>query len=313
MFRSSLALCAVLLLGTLTSAQCRVTRPTYPPFVPPARYAFKIPNPSLFAYGNDGLWTELQRDGRWFAFGKERDGWVYETKLTFWHRGFDWRKDKPALTVTAKRLDVDTAPVTADHANSVFLPNREAAGMMTLLAVPTLGCWEITAHYESNELSFVVSVEPKPAPMTAEELELYGAFLDSFVGTHGEFARSSLAVITEPLILDHGDVDDCTQAIGFKISKTSDQAAHEFPASITEGRPVYLVDPSGVGAPDRQEGVMSLSRISFDDDHQFAVFTWRFVQAGASGLFYMQGGTLVFRKTAGKWSRSNQTCLGWIT
>jgi hypothetical protein len=164
MFRSALTLCASLLLATLSSAQCRVTRPPNPPFFPPAAYAFKTPNPSFFPYGSDALWTELQRDGTWFAFGKEGDGWVYQNKITFWHRGFDWRKDKPSVTVTGKRLDGDAPTVTAAHANAVFLPNRDAAGMMTLLAVPTLGCWEITARYEGHELSFVVSVEPKPAP-----------------------------------------------------------------------------------------------------------------------------------------------------
>ena len=255
----------------------------------------------------------MQRDARWFAFGKERNGWVYENKLTFWHRGFDWRTDKPTLTVTAKRLDGDAPTVIVDHANTVFLPNRDAAGMMMLLAVPTLGCWEISANYEGHELRFVVSVEPEPASTTPEELEIYGRFLDTFVGNPGEFSRVSLSKITEPLILDHGDVDDCAEAFGFKISRTSDQGAHEFPASITEGRPVYLADPNGIGAPDRQVGVLSLSRIGFDEDHQFAVFTWRFVQAGGLGLFYYQGGTLVFRKTDGKWTRSNQTCLGWIT
>src|SRR5215475_8322685 len=148
MFRSSLIFCAGLLLATVASGQCRVTRPQSPRFVPPAAYAFKTPNPSYFAYGTEALWTELQVDGKWVAFGKDADGWVYRNKLTFWHRGFDWRKDEPKLTVTGKRLDGDAPTVSVDHANAVFIPNRDAAGMMTLFDVPTLGCWEITARYE---------------------------------------------------------------------------------------------------------------------------------------------------------------------
>jgi hypothetical protein len=313
MIRSSLTLCAGLLLATFTSAQCRVTRPPNPRFVPPTPYAFKTPNPSFFPYGSDALWTELQVDGKWVAFGKGGDGWVYENKLTFWHRGFDWRKDEPKLTVTGKRLDGEAPTVTAPHANAVFIPGKEAAGMMTLLAVPTLGCWEITADYEGHELSFVVSVEPKPALVSAEELELYGDFLDSFLGTHSEISRASLSLNTVPLALDQGDKDDCLQGIGFKISGAANLRAHEFPESITMGRALYLVDPSGIGSTDRQVGVLSLSEIGFDDDHRSAVFTWRFVQSGVTGLFYMRGGTLVFRKTNGKWARSNQACLGWIT
>src|ERR1700742_245465 len=164
MFRSSLAACIGLLLTTFASAQCPVTRPGSPPFVPPAEYAFKTPNPSFSAYGSDGLWTQLQVDGKWVAFGKDGDGWVYQNKLTFWHKGFDWHNEtEPKLVVTGKRLDGNAPTVTVDHANAVFIPNRDAAGMMMLFAVPTIGCWEVTARYEGNELSFVVSVEPKPA------------------------------------------------------------------------------------------------------------------------------------------------------
>ncbi len=237
MYRSSLMIGAGLLLASNCFAQCRVTRAPNPAFVPPAAYAFKTLNPDFFAYGTDALWTDLQLDGKWVAFGKEGDGWVYETKLTYWHRGFDWRKDKPRLKVTGKRLDGDAPTVTAARASAVFLPNRDAAGMMTLIAVPTLGCWEITAHYEGNELSFVVSVEPKPKPMTTEELELYGGFLDSFLGPYGELRHPGLALTTVPLILDR-NTDECTQEIGFKISGASNQGAHVFPASIAQGRRV---------------------------------------------------------------------------
>ena len=219
MFRSLLTVCAWLLLATFSSAQCRVTRPADPAFVPPAEYAFKTPNPDFFAYGTEALWTDLQLDGKWLAFGKEEDGWVYETKLMFWHRGFDWRKDEANLTVTGKRLDGDAPAVKADHANAVFLPSRDAAGMMTLLAVPTVGCWEITAHYRGNDLSFVVSVEAKPTAMTTEELELYGDFLDAFLGIHRPptgFVSACpgrglvhLFGNTVPLILPVGDKDEC--------------------------------------------------------------------------------------------------------
>jgi hypothetical protein len=313
MFRFSLTFWAGLLLSTLTSAQCRVTRPPEPPFVPPAAYAFSKPNPSFFSYGTDALWTELQLDGKWVAFGKEGDGWVYENKLTYWHRGFDWRKDEPKLTVTGKRLDGDAPTVTAAHANAVFLPSKEAAGMMTLLPVPTVGCWEITARYEGHDLSFVVSVEPSPKPMTTEELELYGDFLDSFLGAHGQLPRASLSESVVPLILNGGDEDECSLGIGFKISEAANQRARQFPASIASGRPLYLVDPNGVGPADRQAGVLSLSEIGFDNDRRSAVFRWELLQSGVTGLFYRQGGTVVFQKIAGKWRRTQRACTGWIT
>jgi len=160
-FRYSLAIMFAFFLGTLTSAQCLTTRAPNPPFVPPAPYLSTAPD-SSFWYGSDALWTALQIDGKWPAFGKEEDGWVFRTKLVFWHRGFDWRTEtKPDLIVTGKRLDGEAPTVAAAHANAVFLPSREGAGMMTLIDIPKAGCWEITAHYKGHDLIFVVSVEPE--------------------------------------------------------------------------------------------------------------------------------------------------------
>lgn len=318
MFRSSLTVGAGLLLATFTSAQCRVTRPADPAFVPPAAYAFKTPNPAFFAYGTEALWTDLQVDGKWLAFGKEGDGWVYETKLTFWHRGFDWRKDEANLKVTGKRLDGDAPTVKADHANAVFLPSRDAAGMMTLLAVPTVGCWEITAHYEGNDLSFVVSVEAKPRAMTTEELEMYGDFLDAFLGIQ----RSPTSFIptwsgrglvnlfgnTVPLIVPPEDKDGCLKGMEFQNSEAANQRTQEIPASITKGRPVRLFDPNESSPTVGEAEVLRLSEIGFDDDHRFAAFTFRLSQGA-----YMEGGTLVFRKNDGKWTQSAKACSVWMS
>jgi hypothetical protein len=318
MIRSSLTLFAVLLLASFASAQCQVTRPSDPPYVPPAEYAFPRPNPSFFAYGNDGLWTLLQVDGKWVAYGKDGDGWVYQNKLTFWHRGFNWLKNQPTLTVTAKRLDGDAPTVTVGDASAVDLPNRDSGGMMTLLAVPTVGCWEVTARYEGNELSFVVSVEPKPPLMSADELEIYGDFLDSYLGirklpnsfvpTRSDGDATNLSKITHPLTLPAGDKDGCLAGIGFQVPDAEYQAKHEFPADITQGRPLSFFVPTGVGEVDGRAGVLSLSNIGFDKDHQFAVFTFHYAQDA-----YAKGGTLVFRKVDGKWTLSERACSIWMT
>ena len=161
MFRYSLAITFALFLATLTSAQCPTTLAPSHPFVPPAPY-FSIAAYSSFWYGTDALWTALPTDGRWPVFGKKEDGWVYRTKLVYWHRGFDWRTEtEPKLTITGKRLDGEAPTFAVAHANAVFLPSREGAGMMTLIDIPKAGCWEITAHYKGHDLSFVVSVEPE--------------------------------------------------------------------------------------------------------------------------------------------------------
>jgi len=84
----------------------------------------------------------------------------YRTKLTYWRRGFDWRREpEPELIVIAKRLDREAPSVAAGPAHAVFV-TTERPGMMTGIDLPSIGCWEITAQYSGHRLSFVVSVQP---------------------------------------------------------------------------------------------------------------------------------------------------------
>jgi len=83
----------------------------------------------------------------------------HEAKLTHWRRDFDWRKEKPDLTVVAKRLDREAPPVAADPAHAVFV-TIERPGIMTAIDIPSTGCWELTAQYGGHRLSFVISVQP---------------------------------------------------------------------------------------------------------------------------------------------------------
>jgi hypothetical protein len=149
-------------------------------------------------------------------------------------------------------------------------------------------------------------------PLTTEELKLYGDFLDSFLG-NGEPAPISFSDRTVPLILSPPDKDGCLQGIGFKISGAATQTPHLFPGSIANGRPINLVDPNKQNEKDLHSGLLSVSEIGFDDTHQFAVFTFTLVRSGLSGSLYRRFGTLVFRKTSGKWARANETCLDWVT
>jgi hypothetical protein len=161
MIRYSLTILFLLFSGTLASGQCLTTLAPNPPFVPPAPHPSNAPT-ARFWYGSDDLWTVLEIGGKWPVQRKDENGSVFTTKLVFWRRGFDWRKEmEPKLIITGKRLDGDAPTVAVAHANAVFLPSHENAGMMTLISIPTTGCWEITAHYQGHDLSFVVSVEPE--------------------------------------------------------------------------------------------------------------------------------------------------------
>jgi hypothetical protein len=145
MLRYFLVVMAALLLPVLALAQCLTTLAPNPPFVPPAPYPPSAPN-GTFWYGTEALWTAVDVDGKWSMRNNVLNGKGYRTKLVFWRRGFDSRTEpEPKLIVTGKRLDGDAG---------------NTPGMMTLVDIPTAGCWEVTGHYGGHTLTFVVSVVP---------------------------------------------------------------------------------------------------------------------------------------------------------
>jgi hypothetical protein len=152
MLRYLFAAVAGLLLPILSSAQCLTTLIPNPPFVPPAPYWSSAPDGG-FWYGTDALWTLLADDGKWHMQGN-----VYTTKLVFWRRRFDSRKEpEPKLILTGKRLDGDAPSIAVAHANAVFVTGNTPA-MMTGIDIPSAGCRELTAHYNGHTLTFIVSI-----------------------------------------------------------------------------------------------------------------------------------------------------------
>jgi hypothetical protein len=114
----------------------------------------------MFWYGTPELWTNLGSEGVWRLSGNSDTTGGYLTKLMFWTKGFDWRKEpSPKLAVTARRTDGDSRSVHVSQARAVFITGNTPA-MMTGIHIPTAGCWEVTAHYRSSTLSFTVSVQP---------------------------------------------------------------------------------------------------------------------------------------------------------
>lgn len=139
---------------------CPVTKPPAQPFVPPPPY-WRDHGSDRFWYGTESLWTLLPVQGTWNIHNNvlESQG-GYRTKLTYWQRGFDWRKEpKPELIVVAKPLDREAPIVAAAPASAVFVTTDKPA-MMTGIDIPSVGCWKVTAQYRGNELSFIVSVQP---------------------------------------------------------------------------------------------------------------------------------------------------------
>jgi hypothetical protein len=136
---------------------CPVTKPSKPPFQPPAPY----PSDGLVWVGSPKLWTDIPKDGTWQGLPHYTpEDSRFRQKLFWWSKGYDWRDENPpVLTITGKRLDGPSAPLSTDpHANAGWTNDRDHAFMVAGIFIPTLGCWKITGHYKGEELSYVVWV-----------------------------------------------------------------------------------------------------------------------------------------------------------
>jgi hypothetical protein len=133
---------------------CLVTKPSDRPFIPPPPYPVKR-SKDYFWFGTDRLWTSLPVKGTWGRLGHyEPDDPTFRQKLFFWRQGYDWHTEpRPNLKVVGRRLDAPAAPLLADRANNV---TSEPAAMVVGINFPTTGCWEITGHFENDEVTFVV-------------------------------------------------------------------------------------------------------------------------------------------------------------
>jgi hypothetical protein len=146
---------------------CVVTNPLEHPFVPPRPYSAAM---GVNWFGTDRLWTFLPSDGRWDLGEK-----------TFWFRE-EWGRykgnsqsiptiDTTKFMVTARRLDGPAPPPEVGQANSSYREEDWKAFLVGGIKFPTMGCWEVSAHYENDELTFVVwVVSAAPAIQTQDQM-----------------------------------------------------------------------------------------------------------------------------------------------
>ena len=138
-------------------ANCPITVPQNPLFVPPAPYD-SMGYDGEFWYGSDSLWTAVRENGIWEALPHNPEG--YTQKVFWWRDGYVWTEEpEPALTVTGERLDAPAPPLHASEATNASASDIGSA-MLVGVDMPTLGCWKITGRYGDAELSFVVWVAP---------------------------------------------------------------------------------------------------------------------------------------------------------
>lgn len=131
------------------------------PVTTPSQHSLPLPidieYEGRFWYGTPALWTNLPSDGIWW--GLPNNGTGYIQKVVFWREGFDAISEpNPALTVTGNRLDASAPKFTESDATHGF--DETGSFMLTGVILPTEGCWEITADYQDEQLSFVVLVTP---------------------------------------------------------------------------------------------------------------------------------------------------------
>lgn len=145
----------------LPPASCPVTVAPSEPFTPPPGYELDNDG-AAFWFGTSKLWTALRKTGTW-DWRPRKPGHEHEvqplTEKTFWGSvDFNWRTEWPVtLKVTGRRLDGPAPPLLTMRSTNAFVPGPTPA-MLTGVYVPTPGCWEITAHYKGEKLSYVVWV-----------------------------------------------------------------------------------------------------------------------------------------------------------
>lgn len=139
-------------------AICPITVPQDPPFTAPEPYSPNSPFDSNFWYGSHALWTDLPKDGIWYALPHNLEG--YTQKVFWWREGYIWNQEpQPNLIVTGERLDAPAPPLVVSQATNAYAADIGSA-MLVGVDFPTLGCWKITGKYADAELSFVVWVAP---------------------------------------------------------------------------------------------------------------------------------------------------------
>lgn len=139
-------------------ANCPVTVPHDPAFVPPAPYD-SLGFEGYFWFGSISLWTSLPQDAVWAGLPDNPGG--YTQKVFWWRDGYVWNEEpEPNLIVTGERLDASAPPLVGSKGTNAYASDIGSA-MLVGVDFPTLGCWKITGKYNSDaELSFVIWVAP---------------------------------------------------------------------------------------------------------------------------------------------------------
>jgi hypothetical protein len=82
---------------------------------------------------------------------------TFRQKLFFWRQGYDPRTEGSKLKITGRRIDSPAPPLLVDDSTNGGW-TKDDSFIVAGINFPTTGCWEITGHYENDEVTFVVWV-----------------------------------------------------------------------------------------------------------------------------------------------------------
>ena len=136
----------------MSGYKARSNQPIYPP--PP--YPTKAGN-GRFWFGTDRLWTNLPENGLLRGLADEITSAhpTISEKVFWWRQGYDARVEpRPRLRVTGKRIDSPAPPLEVSPTTNAF--TQHSAAMLVGIGFPTNGCWQISARYEDDELTYVI-------------------------------------------------------------------------------------------------------------------------------------------------------------
>ena len=158
---------------------------------------------------------------------------------------------------------------------------------------------------------------PKEAPLTSEQLQVYGDFIESFSKTNVKF----LSTRTFPLDLSSVGKDAaCLQGLQLEGMDESPSSVHSLSPEVLRGHRIQLIgqkeesailkqrdtdaaarggdpikDTSGMA---KDPGILALSEIAFDKSHHFAVLKYVFL----CGSHCNSGAVLVLEKVGSQWT-----------
>jgi hypothetical protein len=118
--------------GETPPAACPITKPPYPPYIPPPPYSSELRN-DWFRFGTDELWVDLPANGTWPLGHYEPTNPAFRQKLFWYREGYEARGEpNPRLIVTGKRIDAWAPPMGVDGPNSAWVSTNPEIYFMTV-------------------------------------------------------------------------------------------------------------------------------------------------------------------------------------